>query len=98
MRIRQALGEKLGLAESLESFALLASRLGRLELTVLLSRAATALRETIGAPRLPAEQKRYEDVLAVACDQLGDIDGVGVITMTPEEAVTLALSNTCQET
>ena len=60
LRIRIKLGVPLGLAYSLENFAILSKSLGRLEDWARLSGAAYALRERLGAP-VPIMDYPHED-------------------------------------
>jgi predicted ATPase/DNA-binding CsgD family transcriptional regulator len=69
LRLSRATGTRIGVARGLESFAALAARESEPERAVLLTAAATALREAAGLPPLPGD--RAERYLAPA-RQLGD--------------------------
>ncbi|HLZ27053.1 MAG TPA: tetratricopeptide repeat protein [Chloroflexota bacterium] len=66
------LGDRRGVAEGLEGAAGVDGVQGRPEHAAQLFGVAEALRETIGAPLLPADRSRYESVLAAAREQLDD--------------------------
>jgi predicted ATPase/DNA-binding XRE family transcriptional regulator len=64
------LGERRGTAEALEGLAGVAGVAGRAEEAAQLFGCAEMLRESIGAPLLPADRSRYETTLAAAREQV----------------------------
>jgi predicted ATPase/DNA-binding SARP family transcriptional activator len=73
------LGDKDGIAECLEGLAVVAARLGEDEgagarRAARLCGAAEALRRAIGSPLIPMERARFEALLALARERLGDED------------------------
>jgi predicted ATPase/DNA-binding XRE family transcriptional regulator/Tfp pilus assembly protein PilF len=64
------LGERRGIAEALEGLAGVAGVGGRAEEAAHLFGCAELLRESIGAPLLPADRSRYETTLAAAREQV----------------------------
>jgi predicted ATPase len=64
------LGDRRGIAETLEGLAGVAGVQGRPERAARLFGLAEALRESIGAPLLPADRSRYESVVSAAREQL----------------------------
>lgn len=97
VRINRELGDRTGLAFSLELFAQVAAARGRARVALRLAGAATALRETIGAPLSPSEKERLERALAESCRGL--LPGLYAAffeegrRLSVEEAVELALSD-----
>jgi predicted ATPase len=92
LRLSQATGSRIAVARGVEAFAALAVLENRPEQAVLLTGAATTLRETAGLPALPgARAERY----LAAGRRLGEPAFTRLWTeglaMTGDEAVTLAL-------
>jgi len=65
-------GSTIALLWSVEGFAQVANMIGQPAPTVRLFGAARALRETIGDPPNPDEQREYDRLLAAAGEQLGE--------------------------
>ncbi len=70
LQIRHEIGERPGVAASLEAVAGLAADAGRLELSARLLAGAEALRDADGAVRLPAQQAAFDAELAVVREKL----------------------------
>jgi DNA-binding NarL/FixJ family response regulator len=92
LRLSQSTGARIGVARGLEAFAALATREERPELAVLLTAAATALRDVAGLPALSGA--RTERYLASA-RHLGENTIARLwargLAMSSDEAVALAL-------
>jgi predicted ATPase/class 3 adenylate cyclase/Tfp pilus assembly protein PilF len=71
LKIRRGLGQKRELIETLEAFASLHAKRRQWRQAATLYGAATALRETIGAPLPPYHREGYESNLATLRTQLG---------------------------
>ncbi len=69
----QGLGDRDGLAFTLEGFAGLAARQGQPERAARLFGTAEALREAIHAPMAACDRQEYERDLRAACDQLDPV-------------------------
>ncbi|MFN8439345.1 MAG: tetratricopeptide repeat protein [Caldilineaceae bacterium] len=69
LRLRQQMGDKQGLAESIERVA---SCLDQPEQAVQLLGAAAALRQRIGSPVLPVEHNAYQQCISLLREQLGN--------------------------
>ena len=70
LRLAQATGPRLFVAASLEGLASVAAEQGQADLTVRLLAAAAALREQMGTPVRPADQRALEDTLAITRSSL----------------------------
>jgi hypothetical protein len=70
IRINRELGDRTGLAFSLELFAQVATARQRPRVALRLAGAATALREAIGAPLSPSEKERLDRALTEGCRDL----------------------------
>jgi predicted ATPase/class 3 adenylate cyclase len=96
--IHRHLGDKLGLANSLDFFALLAHEQQQAERAVRLWGAATSLRVTIGFPRPPVWQEKYDNKVAQARSALGEAAFKAAWeagrAMTLEQALQYALAQT----
>lgn len=94
--MRRQLGERRGVAESLEGLASLAAAGGKPERAVRLLGAAEALREAIGTPLPPSDRPDYErsvSTLQQRLDQrLFTTTWAEGRAMTPEAAMEYALS------
>jgi tetratricopeptide (TPR) repeat protein len=71
LALRRDLGDRLGIADSLDGTAMLAVRLGAVELAARLFGASERFRAEISAPRPAQEQAEVETCLAPARDALG---------------------------
>ncbi len=95
LRVLDEVGERLGIANTLESFAALAARQSRAEAGVQLAGAAAALRDSIGAVQSPVQRDLLGRWLPALQLELGD-DGsarnwaIGQ-AMTDQQAIALAL-------
>ncbi|MCW5935765.1 MAG: tetratricopeptide repeat protein [Fimbriimonadaceae bacterium] len=74
LRVRRDLGDRLGIAGSLEAFAILSVIGGEAELAARLLGAAAALREALGAPPEPSEQRDIDENTARARGLIGDAE------------------------
>lgn len=70
LRASAGFGDRRNVAQCLEALAALAHTEGELQHTVVLSAAATTLRQHIGAPLPPVEQPAFASVLTAARQQL----------------------------
>jgi hypothetical protein len=98
LAIFRELGDKGGIAQSLESLAGLAAVWGRgLERAARLWGAAAALREAIGAPLPPSEREKYEREVGAARAALGEEAFASAWAegeaMTLEQAIAYALED-----
>jgi tetratricopeptide (TPR) repeat protein len=95
--LTRELGDKASIAELLEGFAQLAGAQEQFQREALLLAAAEALRQAVGAPRLPDEQAEYEQGVDQVRPALGEdafaTAWAGGQAMTLDEAVALALSS-----
>lgn len=92
-----AFGNKTYLAWNFEGIATVAAALGQSVRATQLCAVAERLRQEVSAPRPPDEQQRYDQTLGAACEALGretfeQAWRTGT-TLTPEAAMTLALSD-----
>lgn len=71
LRIHDRLGDRFGLVLVVEGIAGLAARKGQVDGPARLFAAAQSLRESIGGPLLPFEERRYEGVVASLLDRMG---------------------------
>ena len=65
------LGDRLGLVETIEYAAMLAAAEGNDERALKLAAAASAHRETLGAPATDSDRRTLEDLLAPSRERLG---------------------------
>ena len=97
LTIRRQLGNQNGISYSLESLAEAAHRQGQSERAARLGGAASALRESIGSPLNPADQKRFDKTTASAAEALGEAAFAAAWevgrAMTLEQAVEYGLSD-----
>ncbi|HEX8008493.1 MAG TPA: LuxR family transcriptional regulator, partial [Trebonia sp.] len=92
LRLSRATGTRIGVARGLESFAALAVRESEPERAVLLTAAATALRETAGLPPLPGERaERYLAPVRRLGDNLVARLWAQGLALSAEAAIDLAL-------
>lgn len=75
LEIFGCLGHRRGIARALEASAFLALAQGRAERALKIAAAAAHLRESISAPRHPAEQFRLDQTLLPAWTSLGEAEG-----------------------
>jgi predicted ATPase/class 3 adenylate cyclase len=94
LQLDQELGHQLGVAEWLENQAKIASIRGEPSRAARLHGAAHALRETIGAPLSPSDQKVHARDLSAARSELGDqwdAEWDAGRQLTANEAIALSL-------
>jgi DNA-binding CsgD family transcriptional regulator len=96
LRLLDGIGDRPGIADSLESFAALAARLSKPEAALQLAGAAVALRETIGVPQSPLRRDLLERWLSTVQLDVGEEVSarnwaIGQ-AMTIEQAISLALT------
>jgi predicted ATPase/DNA-binding CsgD family transcriptional regulator len=98
LRLSRATGTRIGVARGLESFAALAIRESEPERAVLLTAAATALRETAGLPPLPGERaERYLGPARRLGDDLIARLWAQGLALSAETAIGLALGTAAAE-
>jgi hypothetical protein len=101
LRLRREMGDKRGIAESLNEFASLASGQAQPERALRLAGAAATLRALLGTPLAPAEQDRLDRWLQSARAALSAEAGVVAWAeghaMTLEQAIGYALGETGPE-
>jgi predicted ATPase/serine/threonine protein kinase len=96
IKVFQELGHKRGIARALECLAVSAAAQSKAEQSLHWAGAAAALRQQLGVPLIPAEQRRLEKALEFARRTLGDAAGLTAWmegwAMPVEQAIQEALS------
>jgi hypothetical protein len=97
LTLAREVGAKKGIAQLIESFAILAAGKGEMVKVLTLSSAAKALREQIQSPRTPAFEKFQEQVFQKAIGALGADESARAIhagqNMKLDNLINMACSN-----